>query len=224
MAWLGNELPTRSVLGDEIYELLKARLMDNVVEPGARLSIDGLARDLGCSATPVREAMARLESDGLVVHKAHHGYTAAPVIDAHTFEELFTMRLLLEPACASWAAKAARPRQIAAMEDLVSEMRAPTTGSDYDDYKLFAAQDAAFHSAIATASGVGLMVETLERLRPHVRLYRLHYTAGIAEETVLEHQHVLDAIARRDETAAAEAMATHLRSARLRLEASLDQE
>src|ERR1700692_3159069 len=93
--WLGRgDAPRRSVLADEIYELLKSKLMDNVVEPGARLSIDGLSRDLRVSAPPIREALARLESDGLVTKKAHHGYTAAPLIDARSFDELFRMRLL----------------------------------------------------------------------------------------------------------------------------------
>ena len=95
--WLTDGAPRRSVLTDEIYEFLKSKLMDNVVEPGSRLSIDGLSRDLGCSATPIREALARLESDGLVAKRPHYGYTAAPLIDSTTFDELFRMRLLLEP-------------------------------------------------------------------------------------------------------------------------------
>ena len=41
--WLGADAPRRSVLADEVYEILKSKLMDNVVEPGSRLSIDGLA-------------------------------------------------------------------------------------------------------------------------------------------------------------------------------------
>src|ERR1700748_161527 len=112
--WRGIDSPRRSVLADEIYEILKSKLMDNVVEPGGRLSIDGLSRDLKVSPTPIREALARLESDGLVVKKAPHGYTAASLLDAASFEELFKMRLLLEPACASWAAEAAQRDQISA--------------------------------------------------------------------------------------------------------------
>src|SRR4030088_1753112 len=61
--WTAGEGPVRSVLADRVYELIKVKLMDNVVDPGARLSIDALSRDLDVSATPVREALARLESD-----------------------------------------------------------------------------------------------------------------------------------------------------------------
>jgi DNA-binding GntR family transcriptional regulator len=205
--------PRRSVLADEIYEILKSKLMDNVVEPGARLSIDGLSRDLKVSATPIREALARLESDGLVTKRAHHGYTAAPLIDARTFAELFRMRLLLEPACASWAA----------MEDLIAEMKTPLAGDGYESYKAFASQDAAFHGALAAATGVGLMVETLERLRPHAQLYRLYYTVGIADDTVREHERVLEAVTRRDQAGAAHAMSAHLSASRGRLAGALGQ-
>src|ERR1700730_17239323 len=105
--WRGIDGPRRAVLADEIYEILKSRLMDNIVEPGARLSIDGLSRDLKVSPTPIREALARLESDGLVAKRAHVGYTVAPLIDARAFDELFRMRLLLEPACGAWARQTA---------------------------------------------------------------------------------------------------------------------
>src|SRR4051812_5975759 len=79
--WTTVDGPVRSVLADRVYELIKVKLMDNVVEPGARLSIDALSREMDVSATPIREALARLESDGLVVKRAHRGYTAAPRLD-----------------------------------------------------------------------------------------------------------------------------------------------
>src|SRR4030088_2015273 len=163
--WTAGEGPVRSVLAD----------------PGARLSIDALSRDLDVSATPVREALARLESDGLVVKRPHRGYTAAPRIDAQAFDELFRMRLLLEPASALWAAQAARARQISEVEELLAEMTSPPgTGDSYESYRAFAAQDAVFHLALAEASGVRLMAEILGRLHPHTQLYRLYYTVGIS--------------------------------------------
>jgi DNA-binding GntR family transcriptional regulator len=215
--WLSAGAPRRSILGDEIYELIKSRLMDNLVEPGSRLSIDGLARDFGCSPTPVREALARLESDGLVVKRAHHGYTVAPLMDGKSFDELFRVRLLLEPAAASWAAERATRTHVRNLEDLIAEMEEPVKGASYDSYKLFAAQDAAFHLAVASASGVDLIVDILERIRPHSQLYRLYYETGIETDTVIEHQHVLDAVAGHDGEAAAVAMRAHLEAARGRL-------
>lgn len=215
--WLNASAPTRSVLADQVYELIKAQLMDHLVEPGARLSIDGLARNLRVSPTPVREALARLESDGLVAKRPHYGYTAAPLMDSKTFEELFRMRLLLEPASASWAAQAATAKQISAMEDLIAAMSKPVVGESYENYRAFAAQDAAFHLALAEASGVQLMVEVLARLRPHTQLYRLYYSVGISDDTVAEHSRVIDAVSRRDEAAASAAMTAHLSASQQRL-------
>jgi len=103
------------------------------------------------------------------------------------------------------------------MSDLIEAMRVPVSGNDYESYKSFAAQDAEFHLAVATASGVTLMVETIERLRPHAQLYRLYYAVGIADDTVREHQRVLDAVARHDDAGAAQAMSAHLRASRARL-------
>lgn len=84
------------------YRSLYARWTTSWNRVRARLSIDGLSRDLKVSPTPIREAPARLESDGLVTKRPHHGYTAIPLIDARAFDELFRTRLLLEPACAAW--------------------------------------------------------------------------------------------------------------------------
>ncbi|MCW2642678.1 MAG: hypothetical protein JWP76_4984 [Dactylosporangium sp.] len=220
--WSGVDSPRRSVLADEIYEILKSKLMDNIVEPGARLSIDGLSRDLKVSPTPIREALARLESDGLVAKRAHVGYTVAPLIDARAFDELFRMRLLLEPACAAWAAQTATSAQITSMKELIEQMGQPVSGDDYESYKAFAAQDTAFHLALAAATGVNLMVETLERLRPHAQLYRLYYTVGITDDALREHERVLTAVNRRDEAGAAQAMTAHLSASRARLAHALN--
>ena len=212
--------PRRTVLADEVYESLRARLMGHVVEPGARLSIDGLARDLDVSPTPVREALARLESDGLVVKQPHRGYSAAPLIDRAAFDELFRMRLLLEPAAASWAARSATAAQLAGLRRLLAGMSIPTS-EGYEGYRAFAARDAAFHLAVAASAGVMLMVDTLERLRAHSQLYRLYYSVGLARDTVREHQQIVDAVTRGDARGAATAMSAHLQASRARLAPAL---
>jgi DNA-binding GntR family transcriptional regulator len=103
------------------------------------------------------------------------------------------------------------------MEGLIGEMEEPVKGSDYESYKVFAAQDAAFHMAVTSSSGVDLIFEMIKRLRPHAQLYRLYYEAGIEADTAHEHQRILDAIASHDAGAADEAMRTHIRAARAHL-------
>src|SRR4029450_9369594 len=98
-------LPQRQVLADDVYEAVKALVMDHVIAPGARVSIDGLARQLGVSQTPIREALARLESDGLVTKEPLRGYRAPQSLTRSEGDDLFQFRLLIEPWAASRAAE-----------------------------------------------------------------------------------------------------------------------
>ena len=76
-----ERLPQRQALADDVYEAINALLMDSIIAPDARITIDTLARQLGVSPTPVREALARLESDGLVVKQGLRGYFATPAAE-----------------------------------------------------------------------------------------------------------------------------------------------
>src|SRR5882757_318167 len=97
----------RSTLGEEVYETLKALVMEHTLPPGDRINIDALARELDVSPTPVREGLARLESDGLVRKRPLAGYTVTPLLTREEFNDMFDMRLLLECAAARWAAERA---------------------------------------------------------------------------------------------------------------------
>src|SRR4051812_10810655 len=97
--------------------------MDHEMAPGDRLNIDALARQLAVSPTPVREALARLESDGLVRKRPLIGYTVAPVLTRQEFEELYDMRLILETAAARRAAGVGL--DASALERLTAEARLP---------------------------------------------------------------------------------------------------
>ena len=88
----------RQVLRAEVEELILQRLLEARWPPGARLSIDGLARDLEVSPTPVREAMVSLERSGLVEYVALRGYVVAPMLDAEQMTELLDARRVVETA------------------------------------------------------------------------------------------------------------------------------
>ena len=75
-----RRLLRRQMLADDVYEAIKTMLMDHVIRPGARISIDGLAREFQVSSTPVREALARLESEGLALKEPLKGYRATPLL------------------------------------------------------------------------------------------------------------------------------------------------
>lgn len=220
-------VPQRQILTDAVYEAVKELVMDQHIEPRSRVNIDKLARDLRVSATPVREALARLESDGLVIKEPLRGYLIAPLLDRDAFEELYEIRRLLEPYVARRACERADDRLIDRLERVSTDMRATmetlggaTEARTYREYRRFAFQDAEFHEALAVAAGNKLLHETLSRLRSHLHLYRLYYSSGIAEDTITEHRRILDSIKKSEPGAAAEAMLAHIERSRERLRAS----
>ena len=95
----------KRTLADEAYSRLKSRIMRSELAPGAKLSIDGLAKQLAFSHTPIREALARLESEGLLARRPLSGYTVEPLLSAAEFADLFEIRMLLEPLAARRAAE-----------------------------------------------------------------------------------------------------------------------
>ena len=70
----------RPRLADDVYDFLLSQLMTLRIEPGERVTIDALARELGVSQTPIRDALNRLAADGLVVRVHLAGYRVAPQI------------------------------------------------------------------------------------------------------------------------------------------------
>ena len=104
---------SRGRLADEVYDTLLGQLMSLRIEPGSRVTIDVLARELGVSQTPIRDALNRMEAEGLVVRVPHAGYRIPPQITRHRFEDMLEIRLLLEPAAARRSAERASPEQVA---------------------------------------------------------------------------------------------------------------
>ncbi len=205
----------RSTLTAEVYERIKALVMDHVLAPDSRVNIDALARELGVSPTPVREALARLESEDLVRSRPLAGYTVAPLLTRNEFEELFELRRLLEvPAAGHAAARVGRgvPVDVAALRAAADLPAVPAT--DYAGYGAFTAQDARFHDLVAAASGNSTLRTAIGRLHAHLHLHRMQFPASHADTSGAEHHRIVDAIAAGDERAAAAAMREHLDRAR----------
>ncbi|HVK22399.1 MAG TPA: GntR family transcriptional regulator [Actinokineospora sp.] len=211
------DTPRRQVLTDTVYDMIHHRLVEHEIEPGSKVNINALAVDLDVSPTPVREALARLEADGLVLKRSLAGYTAAPLLSGAGFDDLFEMRLLLEPAAASRAATKVTAADLADLDEQLAAMRAASPDAGQPVLRSFLKHDELFHARIATASGNLLMADTLRRLHSHAHLYRLYFRDGIAEATCQEHQRVIDALRDRDPDTAAAAMRSHLRRAKDRL-------
>src|SRR5882757_1223321 len=137
----------RSTLGEEVYETLKALVMEHTLPPGDRINIDALARELDVSPTPVREALARLESDGLVRKRPLAGYTVTPLLTRHEFTDMFDMRLVLEGTAARWAAQRADTvqRELIRAEASTAITPGAPDADGWSAHAAFTKLDARFH-------------------------------------------------------------------------------
>ncbi|GGM30797.1 MULTISPECIES: GntR family transcriptional regulator [Micromonospora] len=197
-------------LADEVYDTLLGQLMSLRIEPGSRVTIDALARELGVSQTPIRDALNRMEAEGLVVRVPHAGYRIPPQITRHRFADMLEVRLLLEPAAARRSAERATPEQVAGLRRMLAEMAELEGSTGPTAYGAFGLRDAAFHDLVARSGQNQVIRESLARLHSHVHLFRLHHDAQVTRLAMAEHEAVVAAIAARDPDAAAYAMRRHI--------------
>jgi DNA-binding GntR family transcriptional regulator len=207
----------RIVVADRVHEQLWDMLVDQQLKPGERVVVDRVAADLGVSLTPVREALTRLEAEGLVVRRAMSGWRAAPLLDFQRFGELFEMRLLLEPEAARRAVTHATPAQRSQLADIVNQMSAYSGGEYFEQFRTLINLDQQFHLSLAEASGNGLLFDAITRLHAHPHLYRLYRKIGIVTNTSREHARILETVQQGDPENAAEAMSNHIRVSHRRL-------
>ena len=200
----------RGRLADEVYDTLLGQLMSLRIVPGSRVTIDALARELGVSQTPIRDALNRMEADGLVVRVPHAGYRIPPQITRQLFEDMLEIRLLLEPAAARRAAERASLAQVDRLRRMLEEMAELVGGDGLMAYGAFGLRDAAFHDLIALSAENEVIREALSRLHTHVHLFRLLYDTQVTYLAMGEHDEVLAAVAARDPDAAAYAMRRHI--------------
>ncbi|WP_066039774.1 GntR family transcriptional regulator [Herbiconiux solani] len=205
------------MVADDVYDQVTRMILRNEVAPGVRLNIEALAHHFAVSATPVREALARLEADGLVEREHLKGYRARGLLSRKELLDLFELRLLLEPHAAGQAAEDAAPAEL---DGIVAEFEASgsaPSGADYDSYKEFSAHDARLHRLILVAAGNQAVADAVDRMHFHLHAFRLSYDNSSGQETVSEHRAIVEALTARDRAAAESAMTAHIANARSRL-------
>jgi DNA-binding GntR family transcriptional regulator len=199
-----------SGLAESVYRRIRADIMSLKLPPDSRISMDSLARELGVSQTPIREALSMLEANGLVSRKQFAGYCTAPRLTRARLDELFEFRLLVEPHAARKAAEAMTRSDAGRLRETAERMDARRMPPDQASHENFADSDTEFHRRIALGAGNGLIAESLARLHIHVQIFRSSFGRELAAEAVSEHARVLDAILAHDGDAAEGAMRGHI--------------
>ena len=152
----------RQVLADHVYEALLIALMDGRLEAGTPVSIDGMARELDVSPTPVREALARLEATGMVRRTALRGYRVAPLFTAAELADLMDARLVIEPANAFMACGHADADLTAQLAQAIEDLKAAPRGPSFAEFRAYWEADERFHRLIAEHANASLLQSNLE--------------------------------------------------------------
>lgn len=193
-----------------VYHALRVPIVDGEIPPGQRMNIDAIARRLGVSQTPVREALQRLEADDLLVYAPGRGYRTTPVLDLAGLRSVFEFRLLVEP----WAARAAATDRLSNPgAGLDAELRsfAEVAGGENVRQELLG-HDTRFHAMILAATGNEVVQSAYASSHCHLHVFRLSAVDVNGERTIEEHRRILDAIRDCDPEAAEAAMVEHIRS------------
>jgi DNA-binding GntR family transcriptional regulator len=203
-------------LADNVYEVIFNKLMSLEIVPGARITVEDLVRELGVSHTPIREALGRLEGEGLVMKTHLVGYRASQQISRRRFDEIYELRLLLEPDGARRASQRVDRDQMQALKILAERMR-KLESNERSNYSTFARLDAEFHDKIMEIAGNDLIRMTLTHLHIHFHIFRLMFHARVTEEALTEHDAILKALSSCDEVGAHRAMYVHIERSHKRL-------
>lgn len=209
--------PAGPTLVEWAYEHLLSMLMTVQIAPGERIAIDTVARRLGISQTPIREALSQLEAEKLVYKMPNVGYRASPQMSREEVQDLYALRLLIEPYAAARAAEKMDDAALDTLQQIERDMRGVTAGDDRA-FARFAEADAKLHRLIATGSGNRLIAETIERLHAHLQIFRSLYSTNAPEEAAAEHEQIIQALLAHDPVAAEAAVHDHLERSRDRMD------
>jgi DNA-binding GntR family transcriptional regulator len=198
-------------LADIAYNALVKAIVNQDFEPGAQLSIDGLARQLSMSNTPVREALMRANGERLVRQKTNHGFVVAALLTPQELHQLFQLRHVLEIHALS--AAILTHEAIAVIEKIVDQMAHSSDGAVYDDYKEFLVLDHDFHRALVGLAENPFVTKAWEDLHVHLHLSRLYRGVGLIDrsDSTVEHRAVLNALKESDRETAVSLLSHHIR-------------
>jgi DNA-binding GntR family transcriptional regulator len=201
---------------DEVFEIIRADIMSLKIPPDTRIPIGRLVKELGVSQTPIREALSMLEVLGLVTKKQFAGYCTAPKLTRQRFDQLYEIRLLLEPFAAKCAAERMDQAEIDELRELAKRMQ-PGEKESRASYGKFADDDSELHARIARGSKNYLIEDSLSRLHTHLHIFRLRFDSQVTTEAFAEHARLVDALARRSAGEAEAAMRYHIQKSYDRL-------
>lgn len=198
-----------TALGEQVRRALQSRIAEGRLQPEDRIYEQELAAEFGISRVPVREAIRRLQGDGLVEIRDRRRGVFVRALGRRQAEELFDVRESLEGLAAGLAAERGSPEAIARAGALVAEARRSLQAGDLG---VMAEANSAFHDQLVALADHELLASVLEPL--HGRLAYLFRLNQEPERVCTEHEQLHAAIAAGDAARATELARQHVLSSR----------
>ena len=208
-------------LADQVHRTLREYLGSRVLKPGQPLQEATLALRLGVSRTPVREALARLLSEGLIAGEGRS--FMVPILSDADVDEIYQLRGILEPAALAWVAQS--NYQLGALQELERAFAQAKAAHVSGDADAFREANTRFHQAWQGQVTNQRLIHAIELYAGHVRYLRV-LTLGSAparRATLSGMKKIHAALRRRDPAGAERVMREHLETARKFLRRELDE-
>jgi DNA-binding GntR family transcriptional regulator len=202
-------------VADTVHASLREAIVSGALKPGTRLSVPALARQLGVSRSPVREAVLRLTQERLAIEEARRGAVVAQ-IGIQELVSLYEVREVLEGLAARLAVENSGRRMVDAVRKVLDEHEQAVATSSLEAHTQ---ADMRFHRIIREASGNQRLIGLLEGIQTEVRLAMLTTTVTAGPRLALaDHQAIFDAIRRGDPETAEHSARSHIARLRKNLE------
>jgi GntR family transcriptional regulator, rspAB operon transcriptional repressor len=206
--------PASRRAADIVFRALHKKIMDGSLPAGARIDVTTITADLEVSRTPVREALLKLESEGLIERQAYRG-SVVTGIDPGKLEENSALRIELEGLAAALAVTRISAEAIDLMEQKLFELES-SSGTEAYSLGVFNQLNREFHSTLYQAAGAPVLFRSIDGLTSEADRFRLHFDVG-AGNAHAEHRQILTAVRLRDADAAKQLTQEHILTAYLRM-------
>jgi len=209
----------RVSLSIRVYDHVKRRIVANELPFGSKLTEDGLAKELGISRTPIREALNRLAQDRLVTVSPGRGAFVA-TFSFDDMVQLLEIRETLEGMAARLASKRITKETL---EKLRQRLKAAAQKQEHNGYKGYLDADRDFHECVISACGNHQLSQLMKSLQDRIQMLRSRSVMlpGRARNSFQEHMEIIDALSARDPDLAEEKIRTHIRNVKGDLEIAI---
>ncbi|WOH37480.1 GntR family transcriptional regulator [Thalassotalea fonticola] len=196
-------------ISDKIYNQLSSAIISGELKPGQKLEEQEIANKYGASRTPIREALRLLHTNGLVESKPHKGVTVIE-LDIDQLADMYEALAELEALCAGLSAERMTMVERKQLLRLHEQSQHAVESEDVDE---FANLNNQIHHAIHQGSRNKTLLETINKLRKRLSLYRqpwLFEKRNRLEASYTEHDELVEAVSKSQKEAAFNAMKNHI--------------